>query len=610
MADIDEGVYEIRSLASPNNWTLDAENAGTASPTNVLVWEPKHSNNQRWSIAKDSRGGYLIQCVGTKLYLDVYGAVAQNEQNVDTYAYNDYKDAIALRWNIVDTGETHYVEGISCKVVALYGCNGSTYALDKYGMDTGDEKKNRNVQLYQWNGGNNQKWILWPCSEVTKIGTPTNIKLTKSIYSNATSPNLEQGDLFASWTLGDAKNLTFDWRYRYRSYSDGAWGGFGAWSAWKQNQSCYSKGGKFCPKETIDCSFAFSQAAKREYQIQACARKSGKVGSIGGGTSTVYRKPTISLSGAAWSPDGLRITLNNDYSAYGDTSFLVHKLAVNGTVRKSGMEYSTDDTDGYILIPQSKLGFVPAEGDKVAVYFDASCAGSAYWTDWASAISGTATVSYDTGTVDVTPTVTAGKGATKVATVPYTNTVRMWMVVNGSMSELTGIVSGGKTSFQIAYPFGVAYRLYTVYNSDSDSTDAWGVSCIDMPASESERIHAWDWDGGALALWLDTDLVKESRDYSLSTDTHTLAGRSKPAVSILSDSNGDSYLEISGSVSGVLLPDDKYNCTVDDVEALLKAGHARYRSPNGRIAQVAVTGASVETNHAYSSVSIDQTEVG
>lgn len=601
MADIDEGVYEIRSMLAPNSWALDAEGARFANRTNAEIWEPLHNTAQTWILTKASDGVYYIRPKAAQGYaLDADGGVFADRTNVQLW---EYIQSDAQKWQVMDANETATVDGVGCAVAYILAnggnaVDGTVYALDKEAGE--DDLGNRNVWLYHFNRTAAQKWALLPSEGGIDKNLASPIAMTlsrvQSSGASAAAPTpLTCASYYPRWYRIPTTATVYT-RVRHRSFKDGSWGAWTSFPAYAET-AVINKGQNVVAKKPVDMSFEFSDGTKREYQVETMYTKDGSRSPSSMQTYTVYKKPGTALSAATYTRKGLKLEFTKSY-----TGNVYYKLRTATGADVSGLDV-LNDSEGHILIPSSKLTSILADGGTFSLsWYEA--------TDEGALLPNVKTGKVAAAQLqpkDVTPTITAGKGVTLTATVAYANTVRMWLIVGSDKTELTGTVSGGKTAFQVAYPFGKAYQLYTTYEQ-SDGDD-WGYSTLSMPAT-SQRIHAWDWDGGALALWLDTDLVKESRDYSLFTDTHTLAGRSKPAVSILSDSNGDSYMEISGSVTGVLLPDDKYNCTVDDVEALLKVGHARYRSPNGRIAQVAVTGANVETNHVYSSVSIDQVEVG
>lgn len=609
MADsIEEGVYEIRPSYAYKTLALDAVGQGTANGTNVGVWEILNQNNQRWKIYKDTAGGWRIKCVHSGLFLAAHEAKIEKGTNVNTWEWSDYLDGISQRWNIVPTGNTVNIDGKVCMMVWIYGGNGTTYPLDKEG---GVNDTNTNVELWEYLADHaNQIWVLYPSYRVgtSVLPSPTWMYPAKvpgwSARDGKTDPR-EQGKYYLRLTGGTngLSDLHLDLMSRYRTYKNGTWGSWSTWTNWTEysvkwqhpltywSNTCYTS-------KAFDFSLEPSTGAAIQYSFSARTR-SGEYASLSYSQSfKFYYYPIINITSATYTLEGMRIGMSNSYSNYGTTTYKISSLT---GVNTSSLGTLTD-SDGYLLIPYSAITSIPKDGATITMKWQSSICDGIYTTTR----TGSATFTYDGGTVDVTPTITEGTGATLIATVNYANNVRMWIVNGNEKTELTGTVSNGKTIFQVAYPFGTTYQLFTWYESTS-STD-WGCDVTTL-SSEDVRIHAWDWDGGAFAMWLDTEYVKESRDYQLETSTHTLAGRSKPVVSRLTDSNGDNYLSVSGSVSGVLLDDDKYNCTLDDFEALLKAGYARYRSPYGRIVNVVVTGGSVEKNYWMSTISIDQTEV-
>lgn len=601
-------------MLAPSTLGLDAADGSTANGTNIRLYASSGANAQKFRIAKKS-DGYLITGLASGKALDVAdGAVATEDANIQLWTSND---TAAQRWKIaLSATETATIGGVKCSVGTIGAGNAGAYVAD---VESALAQSKTNVRIHHANQTTAQNWAFVPTTAISDdMPVPYDMALASSVGSLAIPA--KAGLLHPRFRCAYASGATYQWRYRSRKLApSGIWGAWTAWTAWAAPSGTSSARASLSSTvrnvwltDTVDCRFDFSSCKQMQVQMEvrtvsadgALMSRACSAYEISGSSAVkVAKNVNTTFTGAYWSPLGLRVECSNDYQNAGELTYDAMYMQING-----GAKWKNRSSDvwenGSFLVSQTAMGGIPAEGDKVRFLYYT-------WQDMESSNntwqqSPTLTVAYDGGTVDVTPTITDGDGATMVATVPYVQTVRMWVMVDGEMLELSGTEADGKTTFTYEYPFGKDYKLFTAYASDDGGE--WGTDETDMPA-RSLRAHAWNWDGGYLVLWLDEDYVKESREYGLSTDVHTLAGRSKPAVSILADSNGDSYLEISGSVSGVLLPDDRFGCTVESVESLLKQGFARYRGPFGRIADVAVTGGSVETGHWFTSVSIDQTEV-
>ena len=614
MADVKAGIYEIRSYLAPSSLALDVKGANLANGENLWIFSTLPINTQKF-VLTDEGDGWSIRCWGSNKYVDVAGGRVANDTNVQVWSNLASEAGVTRnqRWKASLLG-TAEVDGVECQVVRFGAANADDFRMDVQGAIG---FSTCNVQIFEASELDCQKWVLVPTMPLDdSLPTPYDMNLCAELGSAASSPRA--GLLHPRFKVAYSKGATYLWRWRKRKMApSNVYGDWSAWTPWAapsgtQEKAISGSTRRVWLEDAVDCSIDFAECKLVEVQMQVRAvspdgASSGRVCSAyegGGSCVAVSRDVETELSGTVyWSPAGLRVPCSNDYQDAGLLAYAAQYMCQDaaGYTPAASCEYS----DGAFTIPADAAGGIPAKGSKVRISHRAEQVDIGM-SNLSADYPASQAVEYDGGTVRIAPAVADGEGATMVATVPRTQTVRMWVLLDGKTFELAGTEGDGKTTFAYEYPFGRDYKLFASY-ANADGSE-WGTSETDMPA-KSLRAHAWNWDGGSLVLWLDSDYVKESRDYSLSTDTHVLAGRGKPAVSILADSNGGSYLEVSGSVSGVLLPDDRFGCTVDSVEALLKQGFARYRSPSGRMADVAVTGASVEISRGYASVSIDQVEV-
>jgi hypothetical protein len=602
------GVYELRTLMAPTKLTLDVDGMYKANGSNVMLGSINHGNNQKFYLTNEG-DGWSIRDINSGKYIDVAGGkTTTNEANVQIYQDNDTR---AQRWKATEFGEKT-VNGKTCAVVQLGAGNADTCVMDAY---LALAKDRQNVMIGNRNDGDNQKWVLWPTSAVdANMPTPYNVKLAEKWKGTGYFHCQPKDVLYPTWQCSDAwvtdgaNSYRWRWRKRFMKGSTSAWMSWSAWTAW-ETASAYTSGKNVWETHGINVNYQFSDNIKNcEVEMQVCSQGIASndtdniTSSIKDQVCQVIRKPTMKLTGAAWSYDGLRVSYETDYP-YGSITIHLQGLTFNG---KNALKKSVDVTarGGTFLVPQSSIKSKPKDGATAALTFTL---GNDQWETFGGGISsGSAAIAYDAGTVDVTPTVVESDGLTLTCTVPYTDTVRMWMVTDGKSTELTGAVKSGKTVFSYIYPFGKTMGIFTSY-ANSDGSE-WGTDYTEVAAKTNPHIHIWNWDGGYLALWLDESQVSEKRTYSTESEQHILAGRSHPAVSFLCDSNGSAFTSVSSTVSGVLVPDDKYGCTVDDVEALIEESHVTYRSPYGRMASVAITGADIERFSRYSTVSISQVE--
>lgn len=91
---------------------------------------------------------YRMKNVNSGLYMQVAGAEAKNGANVQQWGTTD--DSIHDIWKLIDAGDGYYY------IVSAVG-DGGTYALDVAGKKTAN---GTNIDIYQWNQGDNQKFML------------------------------------------------------------------------------------------------------------------------------------------------------------------------------------------------------------------------------------------------------------------------------------------------------------------------------------------------------------------------------------------------------------------------------------------------------------------
>lgn len=610
------GVYEIRSmLGLGGKLTLDVDGAYKANGSNVMIGNINHGNNQKFYLTNEGNG-WSIRDINSGKYVDVNGAYTSTSgTNVQLWEDNDTR---AQRWKVTEYGSAA-IGGKQCKIVAFGAGNSTKCSMDVAGAL---EANRTNVQIYTTNDTHAQKWVLWPTSaKDPNMPVPYDIKLAYKVggdsWTNVKQPGDSDdfGTLYPAWKCSDAwvtdgaNSYRWRWRKRTMKGTTSSWQSWGAWSAW-ETPSFRQKGKSAWETHGIDVGYRFSDNIKNcQVEFQVCSQgvkdnaTENITSDIADQVCGVIRRPTVTITGAAWSYDGLRVSYETDYP-YGALTIHLKTLTFAGkTALKKAVDISA--RSGTFLVPQSSIKSKPKDGAAAALTF--ALGNDQFATFGGSDISGSAAVAYDAGTVDVTPTYKLNaQRLTLDFTVPYSSTVRMWAVTDGKSTELEGTVKGGKTSFSYVFPFDKTIGVFTSY-ANSDGSE-WGTDYTEVAAMANPHAHFFNWADGFLALWLDESVPSEKRTYSTESEEHVLAGRSHPAVSFLHDSSGNAFTSVSGTAEGVLVPDDKYGCTVDDVEALVEEAHVTYRAPSGRIASVAVTGADIEKNSRYATVSVSYVE--
>ena len=134
------GTYFIKSKSSGKY--LDVANGSSSSPANVQQYQYNSSFAQLWTVTKISAGIYeLTPSTNGNLRLDVSDGTDSDQKNIQAFTSNSSQ---AQRWRIIKNTDGSY---------RLIPQISSFRGMD---VDTGTS----NVQLWEYLGTNNQRWIF------------------------------------------------------------------------------------------------------------------------------------------------------------------------------------------------------------------------------------------------------------------------------------------------------------------------------------------------------------------------------------------------------------------------------------------------------------------
>ena len=153
---IDGEYYKITSINS--NKVIDVSGASKQPGTNVWQYDFNNTNAQKWQIKNNGDGTYSFVSKGTGLYLDINSGIAKNNANVQTYTGNGSKAQkfILEKTNKAPESNTPNItvaDG-TYKIRSVININ---YVLD---VESGSKQNQANIQLYQNNNTNAQKWQI------------------------------------------------------------------------------------------------------------------------------------------------------------------------------------------------------------------------------------------------------------------------------------------------------------------------------------------------------------------------------------------------------------------------------------------------------------------
>lgn len=611
MASIQDGIFEIYPMvAKPGSLALDVAGNGTTNGTNVYIYGVNGTNAQKFYITQEETNKWSIRAIQSGKYIDVASAVAANETNVQIYDDNDTR---AQRWKLTKVGEVT-VNGVSCVVVTIGSyvtSDGATYMLDDHAAAT--TWKN-NVWIYRWNGTDAQKWILVPTTaEDPTMPVPYNLGIVETRGDVQMKPYIKENTPFypswvcaPSWINGGNNFYEMRHRLRYMKSGSSIWQDWSDWSAWSNaNVTMATDGSRqnwaVSPFE-VEYEWANVKNAEFEYQLRSAATGGSNEDPhhslVASRTLNAYKKPTVSINAAGWSPEGLRLGWSSDYT-YGTTYLTIKKVMFNGLVAYNnsfGYKLQGMGSSCSGLLPAELLSRWPLDGASVSVTYDV---GYDQAPELNNPNTNTRTVNFDSGTTTISPSFRF-VGARLIAVTQDLGETRMWISFDDKLIECwedqTGSIPtpGGFKAFDIPYPMRKAFRVYiSTHNAAGTS---WANYSVNRPAV-NRYANAWSWKGGSAYLIYTPDRPSISTTYDPVYSAEVLDGREHEGVQF------SGTVKVSKEVSGDLMPND--TSTIEDFEKLLAAGHAVFRSMNGEMFDVAITGVNMtEVNNSYTEVSV------
>lgn len=195
-----------------------AENIMFKSESEVSLYEPKNQLTRGITSANIEGKEFFIKNAYTGQYLDVAGGVAANGTNVQQYKYNG---TVSQRWYVRYNGDQTF-----SLYSRLGGTNVYVYGLDISG---GSSQNYANVQIYQINGTDSQKFKIGVASNNSMVFYTKVSNFSKAIVLNG--PTLNQGGNIDQYTFQNyvnelwilepvQKNSTLGVEYAYANVKD------------------------------------------------------------------------------------------------------------------------------------------------------------------------------------------------------------------------------------------------------------------------------------------------------------------------------------------------------------------------------------------------------
>lgn len=243
------GVYTISSKLN-ENMVLDVANASWGNGANIQLYSSNGTNAQKFRITYVGRGYYVLENINSCKLVDVSGASTANGANIWQYNSNDTS---AQRWILKPTGDGYFVivspiSGKCLNVASANARNGANIELyentwadsQKFKLSlcdggealqsgvyeiesslnysqvldvsNGSHASGANVQLYNSNGTEAQKWVVSYLGNgyynISNLGSAKSLDVSNAGRSNGT--NIQQyssnGTAAQQWIIRNAGN--------------------------------------------------------------------------------------------------------------------------------------------------------------------------------------------------------------------------------------------------------------------------------------------------------------------------------------------------------------------------------------------------------------------
>ena len=591
----DGGVYEIRTLTNTNNCLDSVNGQNTTNGNKIQSYSRNNTNAQKWVLIQDGSNWKIRQGDST-LVLDAGTGAIASETKAQIWSDNSSRNQ---RWEI-ETYTNAIIDGISRPVVFIKPVNNTGLCVDVSG---GSPNSSTQVWYYTRNESDAQQWVLIPTTLVDPTMPVPNIQgmVIGSVNATATSTSLwhDSDDLFLkgtcpqSWTTKNGNSFRIRWRTRTFSI-DGKWSAWSSYNAWRTPLMKQSTPNWWFTQAFNETSMNPASVKQKQYQFEMQTQGVDDYKNVTSSTDTqtitISYHPTNTITGATLTPEGIRVMFSTNYPH--SMTFYVSSVKCNGKqILTKTATCITDEDNNTFDIPFEYLKSIPADGSTLAFTYTFSTDVSIKFT---TALTQTATMVYGQGNVSKYPLTLVEDNVA--------GNQQKWYFAP-SNDKLSLLTSDGEL-----YPLtknSDGYWLIPKFMEDLTIIGLWENSdasewCarVDTVKASDVAFHGFTWgEEDGVIVWLNKDeVLKEERNFTADAEEHTLLGRAHPYVSYTANQqNGNNFTKVSATVNGYVLPDrlEDYGTTPASVERMLEVGHCLYRSPKGRISNVAVTDASL-----------------
>lgn len=607
---ITSGQYAILS-ALDQSVRLDVTGESTSRGANVELWSENAGtgNNQLFYIPPESGGYIYLQNPRTTYVVDAEwtGAAPQSGNNLVMWSYHGGNNQL---FKAVQDGTATY-NGVSVPAYRFQSKANSTLYIDACG---GGSRPGTNVWLWEylaWQVG--QIWVPVKTSAYASgLPVPSDVSLLMPDGTESRSVAGARGPV-TMYPRFTSAGSSHQMRYRYRTRSssdpdsyrtawstwrsiadgtqtDGGWG-----DAWSANCTTTETGGRHTCAAGISVNVDGTtlDLVDVQLEVRSFAASWGSLGVPAHGSSavrtvTVARMPQVTVAGAAFAPDGLRVSYTSDFPR-GNNRVSTLVDAADGRLAPTMVEVYQDAT-GYVLTDSSLLARVPAESESVDVSLGLTT------TDGVTvSVADSKQVAYTDGTMAFSPTVSfdAASRLASVASGVVGAQLKIWVETADGMLPMDD-------QAHVPYPLGVPWAVWALAYTDELH---WAVARLPQTEQRPDGFR-WNWADMAGRQHYcrvrcgDGEVPKASVDTTIDAEFARTYGREWEVAHI-----GRSKAR-SISVDGVVLDSDSGDA--GRFAELIDARFAWFRDGAGHVWRVGVSETSEKrTPFGWSTVSVE-----
>ena len=635
------GAYVIRAYY---DWNLMLDCQSDSNYANVFLSGDRAGRRSFWLVMQKQNGKYVIANYAGGKVLDVLGRDDElvSGKNVQIFDY----DACTEDWDIQEY-ETINIDGVKGTVVSFeIGSNG--LRLD---AENGQTSNGTNVRIWPKNDSSAQRWILEPADPYDPdIPVPGEIRLCSAPGYYYGGDRAYQPTLYPGWTAPSGWQRAFvgseyfQFRWMSRKY-DGLRGRWTEWispSDWQIADITVDDDGVFYLKNGINTSYDVERYSNMEVRVDVRCAGRGKVYSDAGdhsadfiglassktavgdfrtGTHRNTFVPTLTITDAVMSFDGLHIGFTSDYKlgyvnifiesifakAPGSSAYADILEPVSNGSESRPVKVECNPKSDNIVIPLNIMKKPIGAGYTVEVHYYVGNDQQHEWT-WRT-WDGTVAVTRNGGNSSLIQGLEQFTNHTALLPIKTMEHTGAWIYQNGNVFALpVHDTQGNCTRYLVPYTWGPEPSQVFASAYGSDSKD-WQTAQLDLEAAAINHtpVHVWLLDDGTeVCLDCRKDSPLSSKG-TISASYSAISQESREHETVSFGSVKKNEFTIEGAIIHVWDPGEDTSMNthniVSDIEAL--AGkHTIYRNPYGKIMYAAVTKVDEESYHDYTTVQV------